>query len=837
MEVIDTYSAAQDALQFIPADLPYSDWRNVCFGLISEFGKEEGAAIFDSWSQGGGSYDSSAVRSVVRSADPNGPIKIGTLFHIAKQYGYQLNRSGMPKDFSTRNPIVVAEKSITNSEVQERGATASKAHKIWEQADRQVSPSMPYVLRKKIIPTENLREITLRKVQSILGYAPKSSEKPLTGDTVLVAPVWMLTEDGLSLSNVELIDGNSKKAALAGKGTKKGGFWAATPLLEGDGTGFTILIGEGVATVLSAHQATGYFGIASLSAGNLSEVAKVLRHRYPGADFVMLADKGNGQADAEKAARLINCRIAFPVFPENTEGKDFNDMAFHCDSAVVKAAIDSATNCSEDWQIPDSIDVSLPTVPVFDYALLPEKVMPYVRDVCDRMQCPPDYVAVSMMAALGTVIGRRVGIRPKKEDNWTEFANLWGMIIGRPSMKKSPAMQAGFAGLRKLEKKAAANLIEEQKQYQQDCVLAELRNKQIKSDLQKKLINDINAHLDLRLDEPEAPSIVRYTANNFSPEAVVEVLRHNPNGLLCYRDELIGILKTWEKEGQEDTRSLFLQGWSGNMPYTTDRIGRGLNLHVPAVCLSVFGSTQPSVIAEFVRHAVRGGVGDDGLIQRFGLMVYPDKKDEKFIKFVDQRPNLPAQLEMEALFEFISEATPEDFGAEQGEYDPTPFLRLDPEAYELFKEWNISNEQRILGGELHPALESHLSKYNKQVLGLALICHIASGGKGAVSAIAMDQALAWLEYLEPHAHRIFFAVNSTKVDAAKILIKRIGKGELEDGFTAREVYRKGWAFMSTQEEAQGAIDLLVEHGYLKATPSQSTGRSTIKYLINPRKPL
>ena len=837
MEVIDTYSAAQDALQCIPPDLPHNDWVPVGFALISEFGKEQGGKMFDDWSRDGSKYDSSAVRSVVRSADPNGSIKIGTLFYIAKQYGYQSSSSGKSQDFITRNPILIADKVKTDSDAQERLVTASKAQNIWDQADRYVSLSMPYVSLKEITPTDNLREIALSKVKSIIGYTPQSSGKPLSGNTVLVAPVWMLTEDGLVISNVELIDGESNKTALAGKGTKKGGFWSVTPLPEADGAGFTILIGEGVATVLSAHHATGYFSVAALSAGNLSEVGRVFRNHYPEANIVMLADLGNGQADAEKAARLINCRIAFPVLPEGVGGKDFNDMAFHHDAEALKAAIDNATDRFEDWSIPDPIDVSLPSVPVFDYALLPEKVMPYVRDVCERMQCPPDYVAVSMMAALGAVIGRRVGIRPKKEDNWTEFANLWGMIIGRPSMKKSPAMNAGFVGLRKLEKKAIANWEEDHKQYQQDCVLAELRNKQIKSNLQKNLINDINAHLDLRLDDPEAPRMVRYTSNNFSPEAVVEVLRHNPNGLLCYRDELIGILKTWEKEGQEDTRSLFLQGWSGNMPYTTDRIGRGLNLHVPAVCLSVFGGTQPSVIAEFVRHAVKGGVGDDGLIQRFGLMVYPDKQDEKCIKFVDQRPNLSAQLEMEALFEFIAEATLEDFGAEQGEYDPTPFLRLDTEAYELFKDWNISNEQRMLGGELHPALESHLSKYNKQVLGLALICHIASGGKGAVSAIAMDQALSWLEYLEPHAHRIFFAVNSTKTDAAKTLLKRIGKGELEDGFTVRDVYRKGWAFMSTQEEAQGVLNLLVEYGYLKATPSQSTGRSTTKYLINPRKPL
>jgi putative DNA primase/helicase len=680
-----------------------------------------------------------------------------------------------------------------------------------------------------------LREIKLSKVREIIGYLPQSSGIQYAGETVLVAPIWIFKEGSLMISNVELIDGFSKKAALAGKGTKKGGFWATYPLPNSDGKDETILIGEGVATVLSANRSTGYLAIASLSASNLLDVSTQIRSKFPLAEIIILADRGNGQAEAEKAAQSINCKIAYPVLSKESEGKDFNDMEVASGSESVKEAINKAVYLYEEWAIPESIEISLPPVPEFDYALLPEKIMPYVKDVSERIQCPPEYVAVSIMVALGSVIGRRVGIRPKREDNWTEYANLWGMIIGRPSMKKSPAISAGFAGLQKLEKKAAINWEEDLKQHNQNSLLADLRNKEIRESIRKELKKDLNAHVDLRLDEPEEPNMVRYTSNNFSPEAIVEVLRLNPNGILCYRDELIGILKSWDKEGQEDARSLFLQGWSGNMPYTTDRIGRGLNLHVPAVCLSVFGSTQPSVISEFIRHAIKGGTGDDGLIQRFGMMVYPDKKAESEIKFIDQKPNLTAAIEMERLFEFIANSSAHDFGAEQGEYDPTPFLRLDSEAYELFKEWNLNNERRILSGELHPAMESHLSKYNKQLLGLALICHIANGDKYAVTAIAMERAVAWIDFLEPHAHRIFFAINTAKHEAAKMLLKRIYKNELDDEFTVREVYRKGWSNLSTQEEAQNAINILLDYGYLKSIIPKGTGRSTTRYLINPRK--
>jgi len=833
--LINNHQAAQDALTYIEPDLEYSNWRDILFALVSEFGREEGGAMFDSWSLLGRKYNSQTVRTMIRNADPNGGIKIGTLFHIAKRYGYRPEAPTAPRVIDPEEEKCRAEAAKREAEelLQILRDTTMKAKEIWNAA-RPASPDHPYIRHKQVNVTPTLREIPLADLQSLLGYLPKSSGNVLSGDTVLVAPIAQNRDGKREISNVELIDASGSKAALAGRGTKTGGYWSVAKLPEGEGEGVTILIAEGVATALSAQHVTGYPTVASLSAGNMPAVAKSMSELYPKASLVVLADIGNGQADAEKTAQIVGCRIAVPVIPEGARGKDFNDMAIASGLEAVSDAINGATSSHGAWTEPEPLDESLPPVPAFDYSMLPEKVREYVRDSAERMQCPPDYVAVSMMAALGSVIGRRVGVRPKREDNWTEYANLWGMLIGRPSMKKSPAMNAGFAGLYKLEKKAAENYAKDIEQHQQNMVIAEMRNKQIKHNIAAALKKDLYAAVDARLDEPAEPVLVRYTSNNFSPEAVVEVLRYNPNGLLCWEDELIGLLKRWSKDGQEDSRGLFLQNWSGKMPYTTDRIGRGMNLHVTAVCLSVFGTTQPGVIADFVRAAVKGGTGDDGLIQRFRLMVYPDKSDESEIRFIDERPNLQAQREMEALFDHIVEGTPEDFGTEQGEHDPTPYLRLDDQAYVLFKEWNVQNERRMRSGDLHPAMESHLSKYNKLVLGLALICHLANGSKGVITEVAMLQALSWVEYLEPHAHRVFFAINNAKAEAAKSLLRKIRKGELVDSFTVRDIYRKGWVYLSTLEDAQQAIDLLVGHGYLVADRVPASGRPTVRYLVNPR---
>jgi Protein of unknown function (DUF3987) len=76
---------------------------------------------------------------------------------------------------------------------------------------------------------------------------------------------------------------------------------------------------------------------------------------------------------------------------------------------------------------------------------LPDALAGWIDDIAERLQCPPDYVAVTAMVALGTLIGRRVGIRPKQKDDWTEYAHLWGLFTGPPGSMKWPAMRAALA--------------------------------------------------------------------------------------------------------------------------------------------------------------------------------------------------------------------------------------------------------------------------------------------------------------------------------------------------------------------------------------------------------
>jgi len=313
--------------------------------------------------------------------------------------------------------------------------------------------------------------------------------------------------------------------------------------------------------------------------------------------------------------------------------------------------------------------------------------------------------------------------------------------------------------------------------------------------------------------------------------------RQNLNGLLVHRDELVSLLRSLDREDQAEARGFYLTGWNGDSAYTFDRIGRGLNLHIPAVCLSMLGSTQPGRIAEYVRHAVRGGAGDDGLIQRFGLLVWPDGGGEW--RNVDRWPDSDAKRTAYKVFEHLDRLEPDTVGAQRdegidGEKDGLPYLRFDADALALFVEWRTDLDARLRSGDLHPAMESHLAKYRKMVPGLALILHLADGGTGPVSHAATLQALAWSELLESHAARAYASVSAPDVAAAKAILARSRKGDLPATFAGWQVWRPGWALLSDRQQVNDALALLVDLGWLAASRTDTGGRPATAYTVNPR---
>ena len=76
------------ALACIPPDLPREEWARVGMSLKAELGAA-GFDLFDTWSQGSEAYNPTDARDTWRSFKSGGRVQIGTLFHIAKGFGFK----------------------------------------------------------------------------------------------------------------------------------------------------------------------------------------------------------------------------------------------------------------------------------------------------------------------------------------------------------------------------------------------------------------------------------------------------------------------------------------------------------------------------------------------------------------------------------------------------------------------------------------------------------------------------------------------------------------------------------------------------------------------------
>jgi len=135
-----------------------------------------------------------------------------------------------------------------------------------------------------------------------------------------------------------------------------------------------------------------------------------------------------------------------------------------------------------------------------------------------------------------------------------------------------------------------------------------------------------------------------------------------------------------------------------------------------------------------------------------------------------------------------------------------------------------------------PALESHFAKYRKLVPSLALINHLADVGHGPVGGEAMARALGLATYLETHARRAYGAGPEAETAAAKAILSHIRKGDLTDGFTAREIHQHKWSNLSDRGQVQAGLDLLCDLDWLRAVEKKhiGAGRPTAHYQVNPR---
>jgi Protein of unknown function (DUF3987) len=234
----------------------------------------------------------------------------------------------------------------------------------------------------------------------------------------------------------------------------------------------------------------------------------------------------------------------------------------------------------------------------------------------------------------------------------------------------------------------------------------------------------------------------------------------------------------------------------------------------------------------FFSDAIHGGPGDDGLFQRFQLLVWPDAP--RSWKLIDRPPNAIAANRAERVYRGLVALSA----------DCPMRLRFCQEAQDLFFGWWTELEHKIrCESELHPTVIAHLSKYRSLLPSLAALFEMADTAASArpfddVLFVDLDhtrKAAAFCAYLESHARRVYSCLVAPEMEAAHELAKHVQHGDLPSEFTTRTVYRKGWVGLDSPERVQAVLAILEDANWVrpKVVPS-SGGRTSETWELNPR---
>jgi putative DNA primase/helicase len=695
-----------------------------------------------------------------------------------------------------RARVEAARREREANEAKRRAEAAAKAAQLWK-ASTPAKQDHPYLRRKEVSPTDTLREIHVHEAEGVLGYAPAARGQPLAG-RLLVAPVKV----GEALSTCELIDQAGRKSAIAG-GAKKGGFWAAQPLPEGDGEGVTLLIGEGVATVLSAREGTGHPAVAALSCGNLRAVAEAMRSRYPKAVVTVLADivKDTSAPDphAREAARAVGGKLAVPDFGENRpEGcTDFNDLHTVRGLEAVGAAITGAQALTSakvaGWPDPHPLAAKIDPEP-YPVDALPSAVLAAVEEVTAFVQAPLPMAATSALAAVALASQAHIDVR--RAERLEGPTGLFLLTIADSGERKTTLDGFFTRAIRDYEAEQVELGEPVLKEYRAALEAWEAKRSGIKDKLRQlakmgKPTGDMESALrELELAKPEPARIPRLVLGDETPENLAWSLAKNwPSaGVISSEAGLIFGAHGMGRDSIMRNLGLLNTLWDGGSLSVGRKTSESFT--VRDARLTVALQIQEPTLRDFFTRSGTLARGT-GFLARF-LVAWPESTQGRrmFTEAPKHWPHLAAFHRRIAAI--LNQPVPIN---DDGTLSPT-MLELSPEAKAAWVAFHDAIEGELAsGGELYDVRDC-ASKIADNAARLAALFHAFEDESGGMIGVDSVERATRITAWHLHEARRFFgeiALPPELADAVRLdgWLIEYGRRERTSTIPTREAQRLG----------------------------------------------
>jgi hypothetical protein len=484
------------------------------------------------------------------------------------------------------------------------------------------------------------------------------------------------------------------------------------------------------------------------------------------------------------------------------------------------------------WSLPDMSVVNAGRrAPVAMPADLFGPSWPLLSTIAEGTCTPVDYAALGFLSACASLIGGKRKVRPYATASWAEPCILWVGVVGDPSSRKSPALDAITGALREIERDNADLHKAAIRDWQERDERAKASRKGWQEAVGKAVKDGLNTpSMPDDAVEPVEPVRRRTMIMDATPEAVGPILEGNPQGTLHFRDELAGWLTSFERYSPGG-REFWLEAYGGR-PFVIDRknLVKG-PLTIPFNGVSVCGGIQPAKLASALLNSP-----DDGLVARF-LWAWPDKLGTV------RRPREAA--DMGALERAYRRLESLGWGMDADGRQTAITLPLSDKAADVFEQWESDNAG--VDEEASALFKSFVGKMNGAVLRLALVAEfIAWAWNGGaepveVSATSLIAAAGWVDdYAKPMAERVYgdAALPEAERNAAVLAkyLRKLGEREINKRSLRRSPHKSRLPGLRETQAMDAAVELLVDAGWLLPNPSREgggVGRERLDYLVNP----
>lgn len=449
----------------------------------------------------------------------------------------------------------------------------------------------------------------------------------------------------------------------------------------------------------------------------------------------------------------------------------------------------------------------------------------WVEATAESKCAPIDYVALSVLVTAAGVIGSKRQVSPW--EGWNEPSILWGAGVGPPSISKSPAFDPIRDAARTVERTLNADWESRISKFEVEKSAAEAHRAKWEQEVAAAVRNgDPVPDLPSTAAEPDRPTHHRLWVADTTPEKLVRLLGENPGGLICYRDELTGLLGCFDKYGGSGAdRAFWLEAYGGRS-YRYDRVKDDVAVEIEFCAVSLLGGIQPDRLHRFILSG-----DDDGLASRI-LYAWPDPVPSRRPVRASDQHALLAALQRLAAMEFLPG---------EGDSVKPRIVLLESDAADEFQAWWEHTQwdaKQAATGRVAGAV----GKLDGITLRLAQVLEFLiwawrqsnTPEPERVSVASVLNAIRLIElWVRPTLERVFSEAALPQAQLDAMTIARWLLKERRECINARDLRRlAGFPGPKDATKLDAALEILVDARWLKQVPNDRPGRPRKDFEVN-----